>query len=210
MATQQRYSFVAPLALALAFAGHLLNVLIFEPGLGFSGPEDFYDVDKLLPIVGHPVWKMGALYHVVAGIAVAVLASNPKSERSDALKSLFRMPGFGAAVVFVAIGMSNLVGLRELGNVAQFTDTDMWPVNAAFVVVRTFLLNVAVLLLGAFLLLGNAGRLVLASDRRWARYTGIAAGLFCVLMPLVPVVTPAVILSMIGWGMLAAILTYNR
>ena len=68
--TQPRLNIIAPLLMGLAFTGHLLNVLIFEPALGFTNAEDFYDVDKLLPVLAHPVWKMGAIYHLMVGVAV--------------------------------------------------------------------------------------------------------------------------------------------
>lgn len=208
--TQTKLTIAAPLMLGFAFVGHLLNVLVFEPAIGFSGAEDFYDVGKLMPVIDHPVWTMGGIYHLMAGVAVLILAREPVVAGRVSLAKYTTVAGIGAAVMFVVVGASNLFGMRELGNMATLSVGDMQSINAAFIVFRTVVLSSAALLLGIFVLSGAAIRLLPASDVVPLRYLGMAAGSFFILLTVVPATAPLAILSIIVWGILSGLAEVRR
>lgn len=199
---------IAPFLLGVGFLGHLFNVLVIEPGLGFESPQDFYDADRLLPVIGHWVWPLGATYHlcVAAGVlmlALTVQAAHPAASYAKAF-------GVAAAVLFILVAISNIVGMRELYAVAAVTEGDKQAMHGAFLIVRTMLLSAAALLLGLFLLVGNSARILVASAVGATRYVGAIAGILFAIMPALPQAAPAALLSVIVWGILAGAAALRR
>ena len=209
MTAQRRLVFIAPLLLALAFVGHLLNVLVFEPGLGFSSAEDFYDASKFLPVIDHPVWQLGALYHLLVGAALLLLTLGALKQKDCAPMPYVKAVGISGAVMFAIVCIANLVGMRELGVIADLHREDAEALYGAYLIFRAVLLNAAVLLLGAFLFLANSARLIPGSENAAVRYLGMAAGMVGVLVPLLPPITPVLVLSTIAWGLSSAILGFR-
>ena len=207
MAARMKFVRFAPFLLAFAFAGHLIDVLVLEPRLGFPSPQDFYDVDKILPVVDHYVWQLGGFYHLLAGVAILVLAREPVA-RDHPLAPYATTLGIMSATLFIVVFMTNRVGMRELGFIAALELGDMQPTHGAYLILRSIVLFTAVTLLGAFLLIGNGARVLMASDRGVARYLGMATGLVCLLITLLPIV-PVIILAIIAWGIIAGVVAFK-
>ena len=205
-----RFAFGAPTLLAIAFAGHLIDVLVLEPRLGFSSSDDFYDAGKFLAVIGHPVWKIGGFFHLLAAFSILILAREPTRQPAAVLARFATPVGVAAAVLFILVSLTNFVGLRELWVIANLDAADAEGIYGSFLVFRSVLLNGAILFLGCFLLLGNGVRLIPASENAIARYLGMAAGIACVLMPVAPSLAPAMILLVCGWGIASGILAFRR
>ncbi len=193
--------------LALAFAGHLVNVVVLEPGLGFETPADYYDASRMLPVLDHWVWKLGAAYHLLAAIAILMLACSSTADRTLLATRCASAAGAATFAMFVFVAMTNVVGMRELENVAALQPGEAPALYGGMLVWRATALAVAIIMLGIFLLVGNALRTIPASGTTAARTLGLVAGTAWLSVPLAPALAPIAFLSTIGWGLVAAVQT---
>ena len=209
MAARNRIVRAAPLLLAFAFTGHLIDVLVLEPRLGFSSFRDFYDAEKLLPVVGHPLWRLSGFYHLLAGVAILILAGQP-TQKDHALARYATIFGTTAGLAFMVVFVTNLVGLRELALIAYLDLAEIQPTHSAYLIMRSIVLSSALVFLGLFFIIGNGARVLLASDRMAARYLGLFCGVACLSIPVLPFGAPVMMLTLIAWGVVSGIVSLKQ
>ncbi len=127
--------------LALGF-GTITFILFFvEPGMGFSGPADFFDPAKVVKGSASLAWLVGDLVLLGFGAALGYLASSSNDR-------YLRASGLSAAVLFVFIGCLGrvLAGLPAfIGNAGHLEIAVL-----GLVPVRLAALRTAVLAFGFF------------------------------------------------------------
>ena len=132
---------VAASFLALGFGTVSFILLFIEPGMGLSGPADYFDPAKVLIGAASPVWLVGDLIYLGFGVALAYLASS-----SDA--PYLRASGLTAAVGFFFIGSLG----RVLAELPTFIDdgSRLEVAVLGLLPVRLAALRTTVLALGFF------------------------------------------------------------
>ena len=87
---------VAASFLALGFVAISLILVAIEPGMGFTGPADYFDPSKVLIGSESLVWLLGDLIYLGFSVALAYLALGSDDR-------FLRASGLAAAVTFLLI-----------------------------------------------------------------------------------------------------------
>ena len=127
--------------LGVGFAWVSYVMLFVEPGMGFEGPTDFFDPQKVAAGYGTSVWLVTNFVYLALPIAVMAIVLRAKDP-------LLQWSGMGSALLWLTVGSIDRVGIQLPDLVAS--DEALLAAVAAALPTRYAILKGAVLALGLF------------------------------------------------------------
>lgn len=137
----KRTNVLAASFLGLGFAWVSYVMLLVEPGMGFEGPADFFDPQKVAVGYTTSVWLVSNFIYLAFPVAVMALVLR-------ATDPLLQWSGIASALLWLTVGSIDRVGMQLPDLIAS--DEALVAAVAATLPIRFALLKGAVVTLGLF------------------------------------------------------------
>ena len=188
--------------IGIAFAGHLVNVIVVEPTLGFSTPDDFRNFDQIRPHLNAWVWSLGAFYHAVVALSLAGIAAGirGKDRAGPDFRRLGALLATISAAFFLLVAAINVAGFGEVAAIAPDQPDQAKSGYYGLLAVRAAVLSAAVFALGGSLVCLSLPLRSQDGRHRFFLYFQGLLGLICLVFMAWPPVAPAVLIGMAVWG----------
>lgn len=188
---ERQYELTAIILLTVVALTQSVILLAIEPGMGFRGVADYFDLEKVVPASSSTAWNLSNLSHLVQGGALLILCTAYRSS-SNASKTTIAMLALVAAPLSMVVGLSGFVleFLVHLLPDGAARDASLYGLLAT----RTTLLVTVVAILGLLFLTFSLSRELVAS---WLRLLGLPIGVAAILFVFYP--TPMPLLLFVWW-----------
>jgi len=183
-----RRELIAGLALlTMAFLGHSIVLIVFEPAMGFREFSDFFDLEKIVPALGSTAWYVSNVMHVLVGLGLLLFATGVQS---SGIPRPFLIVAFGiaAAPLFVMLGMSGFVGDQLVALLTDIGERDA-ALLGLIVGARTMVLYAGVALFGGMVLVISVQA---GFVPRWLRVLGVPVGTAALAFVVIPTPIPLI------------------